>query len=96
MELDKNSWYEITLISIIKIIYHSKDGAVGPNCDCVVFQGPVDMAKDGLHGWKILIIWDTEWVLIVTNHLEVGWGRNELKGVISVTTFREILEPPGF
>ena len=54
------------------------------------------MAKDGLHGRKILIIWDTEWVLIVTNHLQVGCGRNELKGVISVTTFREILEPPGF
>ena len=54
------------------------------------------MAKDGLHGRKILVIWDTKWVLIVTNHLQVGQGHNELKGVISVTTFREILEPPGF
>ena len=54
------------------------------------------MAKDGLHGQKILIIWDAKWLLIVTNHLKVGWGHNELKGVINVTTFREILKPPGF
>ena len=54
------------------------------------------MAKDGLHGRKILVIQDTKWVLIVTNHLQVGRGCNELKGVVSVTTFREILEPPGF
>ena len=84
------------LISILIIIYHSEDGAIGPNCDCVAFQGLVDMVKYCLHAQKILIIQNAKWPLVVAKHLEVGQGHNELKGVTDITTFREILKCSGF
>ena len=76
--------------------YHSIDGAVRPNLDCVLLKQLVNMVEDGLHAREIFFVWYAEWLPIVAKHLEVGWGHNELKHVINITTFGEIFERPSF
>ena len=69
--------------------YHAKERAVRPNLDYVLLEQLVNMVEDGLHAQDIFLIH-------VAKHLEVGWGHNELKCVINIATFWEILNRPGF
>ena len=85
-----------TIDTRIIVTYHSIDGAVRPNLDCVLLKRLVNMVEDDLHAWEIFFVQYAEWLPIVAKHLEVGWGHNELKCVISITTFGEIFERPGF
>ena len=54
---------------MIIIMHNSEDGAVGPNCDHVAFEGLVDMVKYSLHAQQIVIIWDARWHLAMAKHL---------------------------
>ena len=67
-------------------MHDSEDGTVGPDGDCVALKSTVGVVKDGLHAQQILIIWDAKWLLIMAKHLKVGWGCNEFKCVIYITT----------
>ena len=57
------------IILIMIIMHNSEDRGVGPDCDCVAFEGLVDMVKDGLHAQQILIVWDAKWCLVMAKHL---------------------------
>ena len=54
---------------MIIITHNSKDGAVGPNCDRVAFEGLVDVVKYSLHAQQIIIVWDAKWHLAMAKHL---------------------------
>ena len=85
-----------TIDARIIMTYHSIDGAVRPNLDCVLLKRLVNVVEDGLHTREIFFVRYAEWLPIVAKHLEVGWGHNELKRVISITTSGEIFERPSF
>ena len=85
-----------TINARIIVTYHSIDGAVRPNLDCVLLKQLVNKVEDGLHAWEIFFVQYAEWLPIVAKHLEVGWGHNELKCVISITIFGEIFKRPSF
>ena len=85
-----------TIDARIIMTYHSVDRADRPNLDCVLLKQLVNMVEDGLHAQEIFFIQYSKWLLIVAKHLEVGWGHNELKCVISITTFGEIFKRPSF
>ena len=53
------------------------------------------MVENGLHRCEIILIQNTEWLLVMTNYLDVSGKRDQLENIINVATFGEVIESPG-
>ena len=61
-----------TIDARIIMTYHSKDGAVRPNLDCLLLKQLVNVVKDGLHAWEIFFVRYAKCLPIVAKNLEIG------------------------
>ena len=53
------------------------------------------MAENGLHCCETILIWNTEWLLVMTNYLDVSGKQDQLENIINVATFGEVVESLG-
>ena len=53
------------------------------------------MVENGLHHSEIVLIWNTEWLLVMTDYLDVSGKQDQLENIINVATFGEVVESPG-
>ena len=69
--------------------------ATSPNLDHILLKSPVNVVENGLHCCVIVLIQNTEWLLVMTNYLDVSGKRDQLDNIINVATFGEVIESPG-
>ena len=53
------------------------------------------MVENGLHHCEIVLVWNTEWLLVMTDYLDVSGKQDQLENIINVATFGEVVEGPG-
>ena len=53
------------------------------------------MVENGLHRSEIVLIQNTEWLLVMTDYLDVSGKQDQLENIINVATFGEVVESPG-
>ena len=68
--------------------------ATSSNLDHILLKSPVNVVENGLHCCVIVLIQNTEWLLVMTNYLDVSRKQDQLENIINVATFGEVIESP--